>query len=82
MKIFLVKLKDWGYEYAEGEYDVCVMVGESEEQVRQVILNGFEGCDICNGEDYFLYKNKEVLEIEEIGISNKYTKPTIICSYF
>ena len=75
MKIFLIKLEDWGWD----EYDSCVIVAKDKEQVRDFCLSSFESCE---GERFFISNYQKVEKIEEIGITEKYTKPTIICSSF
>lgn len=75
MKIFLITLKNYSYD----EYDSCVIVAKNKKQVRDFCLNGFESCE---GENFFIYGGQQVEKIEEVGVSSKYTKPTIICSSF
>ena len=75
MKIYLIQLDDWGWD----EYDSCVIVAESEAQVRHFCREGFSA---CRGRGFEITPQQKVENIQCIGTSELYDKPTIICASF
>jgi len=86
MKLFYIELNEWGYD----DYDSCVLAAESLEQVKEFCAKRFWNIDengiwspCCDGDKEFNIHTGQMIErIEEIGTTDKYTVPTIICSSF
>ena len=82
MKLFYIELNEWDYD----EYDSCVLAAESVEQVNSFVERNFYDYEnkkwLCDGVTFQLSGDQKVEKIEEIGTTDKYTVPTIICSSF
>ena len=85
MKLFKIILDTYDYD----DYDSCVLSAESLEQVKDFCDKNFDyqdefGCwhRCCKGVSFQIHNGQRVEEIKEIGVTDKYTEPTIICSSF
>lgn len=85
MKLFKIELDNVGYD----NYDSCIIVAESKEQVEELCKRNFydEGNGYCyslvkyDGDSMFNINPCQKWTIKEINI-NEITEPTIICSSF
>ena len=85
MKLFHIILDSCDYD----DYDSCVLSAESIEQVKDFCNKNFDYQDefgiwhrCCEGESFRIHNGQKVEEIIEIGTTDKYIVPTIICSSF
>ena len=85
MKLFEIILDSADYD----DYDSCVLAAENLEQVKEFCDKNFEYQDefglfrnCCKGQPFQIHNGQKVEEINEIGSTDKYSEPTIICSSF
>lgn len=85
MKIFEIILDSADYD----DFDSCVLAAESLEQVKEFCDKNFIyhdefglSYDCCKGQSFQIHNGQKVEEINEIGTTDKYSEPTIICSSF
>lgn len=82
MKLFCIELNEWDYD----DYDSCVLAAESIEQVKEFCKRNFYDDEnnrwLCKNGGFQIHNKQRVENIEEIGTTDKYTVPTIICSSF
>lgn len=78
MKLFKIKLDNVWYD----DYDSCIIVAESKEQVEELCKCKFVKCDYRNilSESFYIH-NGQKWTITEVDI-NEIKQPTIICSNF
>lgn len=85
LKLYLVRRTD---EWSWDDYDSFVCAAHSEEEARTLAPGGDceSKADIFRfGEDGYIdgwVSSPNYVSVKEIGISEKYTEPTIICASF